>query len=289
MDALLILAIAPAAVLIFYFYIRDRYEPEPQGLVFRIFLIGFFSIIPAAILEKLGDFILPAYAPTTKIAISFTYTFFVVGISEEFCKYLTVRLFVYNNKEFNEPYDGILYAVAASLGFATSENILYVMQGGVGVGVVRAVLSVPAHALFGATIGYFLGIAKFSKKGVIEISFQLIGFLFAAFMHGVYDFFVLSNQILLILLVLPLMGLMWGLGHIYIWHALSLSPFKRIFTKAIPVLPSKPTSSSVEQTGPPLNVAKARITLHSIHFCPLCGNSVKDSFSFCPYCGHKLV
>jgi RsiW-degrading membrane proteinase PrsW (M82 family) len=69
---------------------------------------------------------------------------------------------LYNNKNFNEPFDGIVYAVIVSMGFATIENIIYVFQYGFATGILRLFTAVPAHAAFGILMGYFLGKAKFT-------------------------------------------------------------------------------------------------------------------------------
>ena len=104
-----------------------------------------------------------------------------------------MRFYAQKNNEFNEPFDGIVYAVMVSMGFAALENILYTFQYGFGVGVTRAFTAVPAHATFVIIImGYFMGKAKFSNN---RIKFNLLGLLFAILFHGSYDFFLFINFI----------------------------------------------------------------------------------------------
>ncbi len=99
-----------------------------------------------------------------------------------------MRFVLFNNKNFNEPFDGIVYAVMVSMGFATLENILYVFHSGFTTGVIRMFTAVPAHATFGALMGYFLGKAKFSYNR--KLFFTLMALLTATAFHGSYDYLV---------------------------------------------------------------------------------------------------
>ena len=122
----------------------------------------------------------------------FVRAFFVVGLSEEFSKYVIVRYYAQSKNAFNEPYDGIVYAVMVSMGFAAVENIFYVLEGGVPVALLRAFTAVPAHATFGILMGYYMGRAKFSNN---RVKYNLLGLLLAILFHGAYDFFLFINFI----------------------------------------------------------------------------------------------
>ena len=117
----------------------------------------------------------------------FIKAFLVVGLTEEFSKYIIVRYYAQPKKAFDEPYDGIMYAVMVSMGFAATENIMYVLESGYITGILRALTAVPAHATFGILMGYFMGKAKFSKN---RIKLNLLGLLLAVTFHGFYDFFL---------------------------------------------------------------------------------------------------
>jgi RsiW-degrading membrane proteinase PrsW (M82 family) len=117
----------------------------------------------------------------------FIRAFFIVGLIEEFSKYIIVRYYAQTKRQYNEPFDGIVYAVTVSMGFAATENIFYVLEGGFQVALIRAFTAVPAHATFGILMGYFMGIAKFSNN---RIKWNLIGLLLAIVFHGAYDFFL---------------------------------------------------------------------------------------------------
>lgn len=158
---LVTLAVAPVAFWLWYFQMRDRLRPEPRTLVIRVFALGGLAAIPAALIEfwSLAATGLTIGQPSASDAIAAA---FLVGVVEESLKFAVVLVGVYRHLEFNEVMDGIVYAVAASLGFAAVENLFYVLEGGVSVGLLRAFLSIPGHAFFGAIMGYYMGLAKFA-------------------------------------------------------------------------------------------------------------------------------
>ena len=146
---LLLMAIAPIMVIIVYIYFQDKYEKEPIGLLLTSFLFGaIVSIIIVTILYLFTGRFIPI---TNEFNIwqQFIQAFIVVALAEEFSKYIIVKYFNQPKKAFNEPYDGIIYAVMVSMGFACTENIMYVMEGGYGTAILRAFTAVPAHATFG--------------------------------------------------------------------------------------------------------------------------------------------
>lgn len=189
---LLILAFAPIVVVILYIYFKDKYNKEPKGLLLASFLLGaIVSIIITTIIYVGFDIVLPI---TDRFSVpqQFVKAFVVVGLTEEFSKYIIVRFFAQPNKAFDEPFDGIMYAVMVSMGFAATENAFYVVEGGYVTGILRAFTAVPAHATFGILMGYFMGKAKFSNK---RIQLNLLGLLLAIVFHGFYDFFLFIDFI----------------------------------------------------------------------------------------------
>lgn len=189
---LLLLAIAPTLVIIVYIYLKDKFEKEPLRLLIKNFLLGaIISILITIVLGYLMNLILPL-PDERSIFQMFLKAFVVVGFVEEFSKYVIVRYVSQRNSAFNEPFDGIVYAVMVSMGFATLENILYVFQYGVSTGIIRAFTAVPAHATFAILMGYFMGKAHFSSN---RIALNLTGLLVATIFHGAYDFFLFINYI----------------------------------------------------------------------------------------------
>jgi len=184
---LLLFAIAPIFIIIIYIYIKDKYEKEPKRLLLSSFLFGaVVSIIITTILYYTIELFLPLN-DNFSIIQQFIKAFVVVALVEEFSKYIIVRYYAQPKPEFNEPFDGIVYAVMVSMGFAATENVLYVLEGGLSTAIIRSFTAVPAHATFGILMGYYMGKAKFSKnKTVLNLS----GLLLATLFHGAYDFFL---------------------------------------------------------------------------------------------------
>ena len=189
---LLLMAVAPVMVIIVYIYFQDKYEKEPIGLLLGSFLFGaIVSIIIVTILYLFTGRFIPI---TDEYSVwqQFIQAFIVVALAEEFSKYVIVKYFNQPRKSFNEPYDGIIYAVMVSMGFACTENIMYVIEGGYQTAVLRAFTAVPAHATFGILMGYYIGKAKFSNN---RFKLNMAGLFLAVLFHGAYDFFLFISFI----------------------------------------------------------------------------------------------
>jgi len=189
---LLILAIAPSMIILAYVYFKDKFEKEPWTLLLKNFFLGAtVSVLMTFIIGGLLTKFLPTLE-SNNVLDMFVKAFFVVALVEEFSKYIIVRYFAQRNKEFNEPYDGIVYAVAVGMGFATLENVLYVYSYGFKTGLFRAFTAVPAHATFAILMGFYMGKAKFSDNRFL---LNMTGLLVATLFHGAYDFFLFINFI----------------------------------------------------------------------------------------------
>jgi len=193
---LLLVAILPPIVLMLFFYLRDRYKKEPVWPVFLAFVLGAFVTLPASatssFIQRLTDWL----NPSAGLFNIFLGAFFIVGLIEESWKFLVVRFYCYHRPEFDEPYDGIIYATAVALGFATLENILYIFNpsllGSWRVGILRAFMAVPSHAFYGVLMGYFVGEAKFARGDTEANLLSLFGLFLAIVAHGIYDFIVIA-------------------------------------------------------------------------------------------------
>ena len=183
-TTLLILTIGPALAVCGYIIHKDRFEKEPLGLMAMAFLFGVFSVFPAGISNEMGGQILEMDGSLINTAL---FAFLVVGLGEEFFKFFFLRYILYNRKAFNEPLDGIVYAVMIGMGFATFENILYVSEGGFGVAIARMLTAIPAHAIFAVVMGYYVGLSKFDLTHKDE--FLRKGLVYPVLLHGAYDFF----------------------------------------------------------------------------------------------------
>lgn len=186
------LALAPGITIVFFIIAKDKYNKEPFRVLLYAFLLGILSTIPAIMIQLFLKGALNVSMGSTSILYYVLYAFGAVGFSEEFCKYCMLRYYAYPHKAFDEPLDGIIYGVLISMGFATLENINYVMTYGFGTGIVRMFLSVPAHACFGVIMGYYMGLAKFNKESASRLMHK--GLLLAVLFHGGFDFFLFLQQ-----------------------------------------------------------------------------------------------
>lgn len=193
MIIILTASLTPVFLLLLYIYLKDRYQREPFGQLMKAFLGGILAALADALLLnvlRVGD--LQPFSGAHGQA--FYQAFFLAGIPEEFFKLLFLYLFIWKSKYFDEYYDGIEYAAFVGLGFAGLENILYVVQGGMGVAVSRALFAVPAHFFFAIIMGYFFAFAKFrpEKKKL----YLLLAFLCPAILHGIYDFLLMYSNLI---------------------------------------------------------------------------------------------
>lgn len=184
---LLALAIAPGIAICLFIYFKDKYNREPLWLLILSFFMGMLSIIPAIIIQ------LALTKPVEKLmgaGILYTavFSYLIVALSEEGSKFLAMRFVPFRRKAFDDPFDGIVYAVMVGMGFATLENIMYVTDRGLGTGILRMFLSVPAHGTFAVLMGYHLGLAKFDPAN--RKRYMFLAIFWPVVFHGTFDFFL---------------------------------------------------------------------------------------------------
>ncbi len=202
---LVLISVLPALFLLWFFEKQDKGDHEPRKLKNKIFFWGILTTIIAAGIEINIAAIIPKSTPPWLYL--FLIAFVVTALVEEGLKFWVVKKQAWPHKKFNEVMDGITYAIIAGLGFAVLENLLYVLQEGVVTGIVRAIFAVPAHALFSGIMGYYIGKAKFAKTPWDARAKLWKGFGLAVLYHGLYDFFLMSESWMW-MLVIPLMILM---------------------------------------------------------------------------------
>ncbi|TCZ81238.1 intramembrane metalloprotease PrsW [Paenibacillus albiflavus] len=216
--SIIMAAIAPGLSLLAFFYLKDRYETEPIHLVVKVFLLGALLVFPSMILQnellgigKVNDFV---------------FSFVITSGIEEFLKFFLLYHMIFHHKAFDEPYDGIVYAVSISLGFATLENIFYALFNSMTFTnlLVRALLPVSGHALFGVSMGYYMGKAKFepSKKKI----FLFLSLLVAVFWHGLFDYIMLVATNYWMWIMIPFMIILWLRTMWKVEQAHEHSPFR---------------------------------------------------------------
>lgn len=205
---LILLAILPGIILSLFLIIQDRFDREPIRLLLKIFVFGMLATIPTMLVEILGQ----NFNIFSGILGQLFEAIVIVGFAEEFFKRLVVLRYAYNNPAFNEKLDGIVYCGIAALGFATLENIFYVISysaSSPNIWITRGILSVPAHMLLGVTMGYYLSLSKFCTELPKCRSYYNKSLYIPALLHGVFDFMLMTNLPLLSLAVLPFMAYLW--------------------------------------------------------------------------------
>ena len=185
---LIVLSLAPVFIIAGYIYFRDKYEREPIRLLLLALLFGALTVIPISFLEYFLSGFTNLFTGLTAAAWK---AFVVAGFSEELFKYIALYLLIWKSREFNDKLDGIVYAVFISLGFAAVENVMYVLGNGFGTGIMRALTAVPAHAIFGVTMGFYFGMAKFYVKKQYRLKLKAL--VYPIILHGIYDFILFTG------------------------------------------------------------------------------------------------
>ncbi len=236
----------------------DKYEKEPERLIFLTFLAGMLATFPSVLLES------PLHPSLRSGALSvgeLLLSFLWVGMVEEGFKYLAVRLTVYRSKEFNEVMDGSIYMISAALGFAATENVGYMLGFGLYVGFLRAIFSYLGHLSFSAILGYYMGRAK--MQGCKSCLY--VGFVLAILLHASYDAFIVlgatRDSAYLTFLGLGVWIFALVLTLILMKKAQAVSPFRTAH-----VLPKRLT-----------------------RLCQACGKRVSSKAWICHQCGEMLT
>jgi protease PrsW len=197
---LLIIAIAPSVALLSFIYTRDKYDKEPLPLLIKLFSFGALLCIPAAFIENLLSIF--GQNPLWQ-------AFGVAAFTEESGKFAILLFFTLKHKDYNEKIDGIVYGTFISLGFATLENILYVLGNGLAVGIMRAVLAVPGHMLWGITMGYYFSLYKFSWNRSTARRFLYCSLIVPLSLHGIYDYIIMAKLFTIFIPLIILIAFLW--------------------------------------------------------------------------------
>lgn len=192
---LLLISILPIIIIAYYIYSKD-YDKEPTNLLIKLLIGGVFSVLPALSIELLVDNIFPSEELMTKAQFA-VYIFIDIAFVEEVFKWFIVYIFTYNSKDFDYVYDGVVFASFTSLGFAAVENILYVTgSGNLSMGLLRAFISVPAHACFGIVMGLLLSKSKkeFIRGNDLKSALALFASItLPSFLHAIFDYLLCSE------------------------------------------------------------------------------------------------
>lgn len=254
---LLIISILPVLLVGIYIYKKDR-NKEPKKLLTNLFIAGvsssFIAIVISSVLEKLFPFF--AYEITELNLIELiVYVFVGISLVEESSKWIMVYNITYNNEEFDEIYDMIVYCVFVALGFACFENILYVQKGGVVTGIIRAISAIPSHACEGVLMGYYLGLAKINSINndeKLSKKNKILSILIPTVSHGIYDYCIFSGKLIFMFIFLIL------LIYFYSYIITKINKISR----------------------------ENRKIVYKNKLCPVCGYRAESNY--CPQCGRKM-
>ena len=188
---ILFLAVLPVICFMYWTYYKDKYEKEPLFKLAKYFLLGVLASILAIYIEKYFTKVNIFNGISNSIYIAF----FVAGLIEEGLKSSILIPFLLREKDFNEKLDGIIYSIFLSLGFATVENIIYLMREKLylsfRLGLTRGLISIPAHIMFATTMGYYISKYKFSKENYKNYKYLFQAIIIPILLHGVFDFILM--------------------------------------------------------------------------------------------------
>lgn len=253
---LFIISVLPVFLIGMFIYKKDK-EKEPTRLLVKLFLGGFLSCVLVLIIGGLLGILFPIFsedASKLNLLELFIHVFIGVALVEEFCKWIVAYKIAYNDSNFDEIYDGILYSVFVALGFACIENLLYVYEGGISTGIARALLAVPGHACDGLFMGYYLGLSKIAitnNRKDLKNKNLFLSILIPTITHGIYDYCLLSESGLLIILFFI---------FVVVMYIVALKRVKKV--------------SSINKKFK-----------YKDNYCPNCGYIVDSNY--CPNCGRK--
>ncbi len=252
---LLAITVLPVIIIGNYVYKKDR-NSESHKLLLKLFLGGMSSGIMVLLVSEIFNLFPFFLTPIEELNLFqlFIYVLIKIAFIEELCKFIFTYFISYNNVEFDEAIDGILYGVFVALGFAFLENLFYVFGYGFSTGLLRAITAVPMHASAGIIMGYYFGLSKMSKynnKLSLEKKYLVLSLLIPILLHCVYDFLAFSGNQLFVILFYILIVIMYVISFI------KINKFFRINTKM----------------------------KYKDNYCPNCG--VKVNGNYCTNCGRK--
>ncbi len=191
---LILLSICPILACILWIYIKDKYEKEPIFTLLKFYILGIVVSILAILVEDM----LVRISLFEGWLYNLYTSFVVAGMVEEGIKGLILIPVLLKEKDFNEKLDGIIYSILLVLGFATVENILYIVFEDISqayqIGIVRGLVSIPGHIMFAITMGYYTSKAKFCNNKVKRREYLFLAILLPILLHGLFDFILMLDE-----------------------------------------------------------------------------------------------
>ena len=178
----LLFALVPAILLVWFVLHTDRKDKEPKKNIIICLLSGILTISLASYLEGL-------VAPYFSNNIILTYVWATI---EELAKIAIFFLFIFDNKHYDDIYDGLVYMMLIALSFAGLENILYAfsestISESISLALMRDLTTIPLHVICGIVIGFFISIGNFSKDKYQKYINFALAVIVSSFIHGTYN------------------------------------------------------------------------------------------------------
>ncbi len=298
---ILVLAFAPGIFWLFISYRWDRYRPDPKSLVIRTFLLGIIAIVPVLIVETIlmipllianldlfsAGFSNPLEAFTRLSTGEMAYVAFIIaGFTEELFKFLVVRTTIYRSPYFDDAADGLVYASAAALGFASIENVFYLLQFGWETILLRGPISTLAHVLFAILWGYPLALKKTGRRHATGwLWMGLIGSMAA---HGLFNF-VVFNASWYQYLIIPIMIGMIIVLNLMIRHSRRVSSYRNTVAELQKTCPQCTQKTAFYSRFCSNCGFKFTNNQENQISCGNCGQSLPSKAAYCTLCGHRNV
>lgn len=284
-EILIFIAILPVVLILLFIYNKDK-EKEPIGLLIKFFTLGITSCFLVLAISDGMKFLFPFFAKDTA-EMTFMevmiYSFIGVALVEEISKWIMVYFNGYNNKEFDELYDIMVYSVFVSLGFAFFENILYVLNSGtLKLALLRAVSAVPGHACDAIFMGYYLSLAKechYRGRSNLESKYKRLSIIMPAILHGIYDFCLMSGMEIFIYVFLIFVVYLYVIS---IGKVMKLAKANRKMGYRKQTNNNQQVTIKVQQ---PINTYTQYNT--GVYTCRNCGTQFTGSYE-CPRCGNRV-
>lgn len=209
---ILILALLPVVCFLVWIYYKDKYEKEPVAKLVQYFFMGILVSILAIFME----IYLSKFNNLSGIESNIYTAFFVAAFTEEGVKSIILIPMLLGEKDFNEKLDGIIYSIILSLGFATVENIIYLMKERVdlslGLAITRGLISIPSHIMFAITMGYYISKYKFAKDNNKKIKYLFYAVIIPILLHGVFDFILMIGYRWAIIVFIVYVIFLWKIN-----------------------------------------------------------------------------
>ena len=286
---LLFLAGFPIGLIIAFVYMKDK-NREPTKLLISLFLLGIASCFLVLLISDALGAVIPLmrgdYKKMSPVEI-LLYAFFGVALIEEVCKWIMVYFKGYNNKEFDEVYDIIVYAVCVSLGFAFFENIIYIIsaESAIETAILRGLSAVPGHACDAIFMGYYLSLAKqyqYKKDYDNEKKYIALSIIIPTILHGIYDYCLMSGLLVLVFVFLVFIVYLYTIS---IRKLKIMSQNNKQFEEEIVVeekIIENNSNEVVEELSVEEKITPAISTSNQLpNYCSKCGHKLTG-----PYCGN---